>query len=105
MRAATDRFLLIARLNAKREGAALNPGQFCGRADAHPDGRGGEVTDIEMDAKALMTLRQKMFDGRTLSFRVEASDEREAIGGGTHQRVVVNVARFDARVQKKLTAR
>ncbi|HEX5958153.1 MAG TPA: thioesterase family protein [Hyphomicrobiaceae bacterium] len=41
-------------------------------------------------------------DGRTITFRVEARDEREVIGGGTHQRVVVNVARFDQRVQRKL---
>ena len=31
-------------------------------------------------------------DGRTLSFRVEARDDKEPIGDGTHQRVVVNVA-------------
>jgi predicted thioesterase len=41
-------------------------------------------------------------DGRMLSFRVEARDDREPIGGGSHQRVVVNVARFDERIQKKL---
>ncbi|HEX6002031.1 MAG TPA: hotdog domain-containing protein [Hyphomicrobiaceae bacterium] len=41
-------------------------------------------------------------EGRTITFRVEARDEREVIGGGTHQRVVVNVARFDQRVQRKL---
>jgi predicted thioesterase len=41
-------------------------------------------------------------EGRTLTFRVEARDERELIGDGTHQRVVVNVERFDQRVQKKL---
>jgi fluoroacetyl-CoA thioesterase len=41
-------------------------------------------------------------DGRTLSFRVEARDDKEPIGGGSHQRVVVDVARFDARLQKKL---
>ena len=41
-------------------------------------------------------------DGRTISFRVAARDEREPIGGGTHQRVVVSVARFDERVQRKL---
>ncbi len=40
--------------------------------------------------------------GRTITFRVEARDEREPIGQGTHQRVVVNVARFDERVQRKL---
>jgi fluoroacetyl-CoA thioesterase len=41
-------------------------------------------------------------DGRTIFFRVEAHDERELIGDGTHERVVVNVARFDERVQRKL---
>jgi predicted thioesterase len=43
-------------------------------------------------------------DGRTVTFRVEARDEREVIGNGTHSRVVVNVARFDQRVQRKLDA-
>ena len=41
-------------------------------------------------------------DGRTLAFRVEAHDEKEPIGDGTHERVVVNVERFAARVQRKI---
>jgi fluoroacetyl-CoA thioesterase len=41
-------------------------------------------------------------DGRIITFRVEARDEFEPIGGGTHQRVVVSVARFDERVQRKV---
>jgi fluoroacetyl-CoA thioesterase len=41
-------------------------------------------------------------DGRTVTFKVEARDERETIGDGTHQRVVVNVTRFDERVRRKL---
>jgi predicted thioesterase len=41
-------------------------------------------------------------DGRTLTFRVEAHDDKEPIGDGFHQRVVVNVARFDERVKRKL---
>ena len=40
--------------------------------------------------------------GRTVTFRVEARDPFEAIGGGTHQRVVVSVARFVERVQRKV---
>ena len=40
-------------------------------------------------------------EGRTIRFRVEARDERELIGDGTHERVVVNVAKFDERVQRK----
>jgi fluoroacetyl-CoA thioesterase len=41
-------------------------------------------------------------EGRTVTFNVVARDEFEEIGGGTHQRVVVSVARFDERVQRKV---
>jgi predicted thioesterase len=41
-------------------------------------------------------------EGRTVRFRVEAHDEVETIGGGTHERVVVSVERFDERVQRKV---
>jgi len=43
-------------------------------------------------------------DGRTIRFRVEAHDARELIGEGEHERVVVNVAKFDQRVQRKVDA-
>jgi fluoroacetyl-CoA thioesterase len=43
-------------------------------------------------------------EGRTVRFRVEARDERELIGDGAHDRVVVNVARFDERVGRKLVS-
>jgi predicted thioesterase len=43
-------------------------------------------------------------EGRTITFRVEAHDTVETIGGGTHQRVVVSVSRFDERVQRKVAA-
>jgi fluoroacetyl-CoA thioesterase len=41
-------------------------------------------------------------EGRTVRFRVEARDEKELIGDGSHERVVVNVEKFDLRVQRKL---
>ncbi len=41
-------------------------------------------------------------EGRTITFGVEARDEYEPIGGGSHQRVVVSVTRFDERVQRKV---
>jgi fluoroacetyl-CoA thioesterase len=44
-------------------------------------------------------------EGRTVFFNVDAKDEKDLIGHGTHERVVVNVAKFDARVQKKLGGR
>jgi fluoroacetyl-CoA thioesterase len=41
-------------------------------------------------------------DGRTVYFFVEARDEKDLIGDGSHERVIVNVEKFSARVQKKL---
>ena len=58
------------------------------------------ATPIGMKVRATAELIK--VEARTLWFRVEAHDEKEAIGDGTHERVVVNVARFDQRVQKKL---
>ena len=40
-------------------------------------------------------------ENRTLKFRVSAHDEREPISEGMHERVVVNVARFDRRMEEK----
>ncbi len=66
----------------------------------HLDVRHFAATPIGMRVRA--TAELVGIDARTLSFRVEARDDKEPIGDGSHQRVVVNVARFDARVQKKL---
>ena len=55
--------------------------------------------------RVVATARLVAVEGRRLRFAVEAHDEKETIGDGTHERVVVNVARFDARVQKKLAAK
>jgi len=43
-------------------------------------------------------------EGRTLRFRVSARDEREPISEGAHERVIVNVARFDRRMEEKARA-
>ena len=42
-------------------------------------------------------------EGRTLTFRLRAADEREAIGEGVHERLIINVERFDQRMQRKLS--
>jgi fluoroacetyl-CoA thioesterase len=68
----------------------------------HLDVRHYAATPVGMRVRAAAELVK--VDGRTLDFRVEARDEKEAIGDGLHQRVVVNVARFDQRVQKKIKA-
>ena len=58
------------------------------------------ATPIGMRVVASATVER--IEGRTVFFRVEARDENELIGDGAHERVVVNVARFDERVQRKL---
>jgi fluoroacetyl-CoA thioesterase len=40
-------------------------------------------------------------DGRRIRFRVSARDENEEIGAGTHERMVVDLARLVARLEKK----
>jgi len=60
------------------------------------------ATPVGMRVRASATVQR--VDGRTIFFAVEARDEREVIGDGTHERVVVNVEKFDQRVQRKLTA-
>jgi predicted thioesterase len=52
--------------------------------------------------KVVATAEVIKVEGRMITFRVEARDEKELVGDGTHDRVVVNVARFDQRVQDKL---
>ena len=59
------------------------------------------ATPVGMRVEATAEVLE--IDGRTIRFRVEARDERELIGDGTHERVVVNVAKFDQRIQRKLS--
>jgi predicted thioesterase len=67
----------------------------------HLDVRHIAATPVGMKVSASAVVES--VSGRTVSFIVEAHDEKELIGEGTHERVVVNVAKFDARVQNKLT--
>jgi predicted thioesterase len=39
--------------------------------------------------------------GRRIEFHVEAWDEKEKIGEGTHQRAIINVAKFATRLAEK----
>jgi len=70
----------------------------------------GTILDVRHIAATPVGMRVRAsaevvkIDGRTLAFRVEARDERELIGDGAHERVIVNVERFDKRVQEKLQA-
>jgi predicted thioesterase len=44
-------------------------------------------------------------DGRRVRFLLEAFDEREKIAEGAHERVIIDVARFAARMQAKAETR
>jgi predicted thioesterase len=63
----------------------------------------GHYAATPVGMRLTATAEVMKIDGRNIEFRVEAHDEKERVGDGTHVRVVVNVERFDARVQKKLT--
>ena len=58
------------------------------------------ATPVGMKIRA--TSEVTAVEGRTVRFSVSVFDEKELIGDGAHERVVVNVEKFDARVQKKL---
>ena len=66
----------------------------------HLDVRHLAATPVGM--KVTATAEVTRVDGRTVFFRVNARDEMDLIGDGSHERVVVNVAKFDQRVQKKI---
>ena len=61
------------------------------------------ATPVGMHVKARAEVIA--LEGRAITFRLTAEDEREPIGNGTHERIVVNVARFDMRIQQKLAER
>ncbi len=58
------------------------------------------ATPVGMRVRATAEIMR--VDGNRITFRVEAHDEAELIGEGTHERIVVNVKRFDRRVRRKL---
>jgi predicted thioesterase len=58
------------------------------------------ATPVGMKVRALVEVVK--VEGRTVFFSVECKDEKELIGDGRHERVVVNVAKFAQRVQRKL---
>ena len=54
--------------------------------------------------KVTATVKVTRVEGRTVHFDVVARDEREIIGDGTHERVVVSVEKFAQRVARKTGA-
>ena len=80
------------------------------RIDAGADSVGSEIqlrhlaaTPVGMQVR--LAAEVTAVDGRRVRFRVEAFDEREKIAEGVHERVIIDVARFAARVQAKAAGR
>ncbi len=65
----------------------------------HLDVRHIAATPVGMKVRATATV--VAVSGRNVTFRVEAHDEKDLIGDGALERVVVNVAKFDERVESK----
>ena len=65
----------------------------------HVDVRHLAATPVGME----VTFRSELIEvsERRLRFRVEAFDDKEKISEGTHERGIVNVAKFAARVEEK----
>ncbi len=58
------------------------------------------ATPVGMRVRAHAELTR--VEQRTLTFKVHAEDEKERIGQGLHERIIINLERFDARMQEKL---
>ena len=75
----------------------LEPGQ--GTVGSHIDIRHLAATPVGMRVSFRATLIER--DGRRLVFRVEADDDRERVGEGTHERFIVDMERFMGRIAAK----
>jgi predicted thioesterase len=65
----------------------------------HLDVKHIAATPVGMNVTARAEVTD--IDGRKLTFRVEAFDESEKIGEGTHQRFIIELDRFRQRAGKK----
>lgn len=76
----------------------LSPGQTT--VGGHIDVRHLAATPVGMKVRSQAELTT--VEGRKLTFKVQAWDEVELIGEATHERFVVDEARFLGRVQAKI---
>lgn len=56
-------------------------------------------TPLGMEVRAKTELTQ--VEGRKLTFKLEAFDEKEKIGEAVHERFIINVEKFNQRVEAK----
>jgi fluoroacetyl-CoA thioesterase len=99
------RVLATPHMISHMEGASRN--LVLPMLDAGFDTVGTEVHISHLAAAPMgerVTFRSEIVsvDGRRVTFKVEARDSRDKIGEGTHERFIINVERFAAKMQKKL---
>ena len=59
------------------------------------------VAATPVGMRVFASVRIEKVEGRTVAFKAEVKDEKELIGDGTHERVVVNVEKFSERVRRE----
>jgi predicted thioesterase len=91
-------FMETAAMEAVQE--RLPPGHTT--VGVHVDVRHIAPTPVGM--KVTVTAELIQVEGRLLTFRVTARDEQETVGTGTHQRAIIDLGRFQGRVQAKRLA-
>src|SRR5690606_36444940 len=90
------------------EAAALDAAEACLPAGHQSLGTRLEVSHVAatpVGMRVEATAEVVAVDGNRVVFRVAARDEMDLIGEGFHHRIVVDVARFDRRVARKLAAK
>jgi len=65
----------------------------------HLDVKHLAATPLGMEVRAIAELIE--VDGKKLRFKVEAFDEKDKIGEGTHDRFIINVEKFMKRIDDK----
>lgn len=67
----------------------------------------GTLMNVSHDAATPLGMKVRCeselirVEGKKLTFRVEAFDEKGRIGGGTHERFIINNARFQEKTDRK----
>jgi len=56
-------------------------------------------TPLGMEVRAVTEVTQ--VEGRKITFKLEAFDEKEKIGGAVHERFIINEEKFNQRVEAK----
>ena len=79
----------------------LDPGQISVGINLNVTHLAATPLGMRVTAKAKLLA----VEGRKLTFEVEAHDEREKIGEGTHTRAIINLDRFMARAKEKAETR